>query len=88
MAGPDDLAAELLALAADDEAAVRAVLGLDSVSDSIVGFHAQQAVEKSLKAALASLDVAFPFSHDLERLIEICESAGSGCPRRSPMSTA
>lgn len=80
MAGPDDLVAELLALAADDEAAVRALIAVESVTESIVGFHAQQGVEKALKAALASRGVEFPFSHDLSRLMELCDSAGLSLP--------
>jgi hypothetical protein len=65
MASQSDLAAELLGLAADDEAALRALVPVEAVVDSIVGFHAQQTVEKALKAALASRSVDFPFSHDL-----------------------
>ena len=80
MAGHADLAAELLARAVEDEAAVRALLDVVSVSDEIVGFHAQQAVEKSLKAVLASGEVDFPFSHDLARLMEICDDAGVALP--------
>jgi hypothetical protein len=40
MATGRDLAEQLLRRAADDEAAVRAMLPLESVIDSIVGFHA------------------------------------------------
>jgi HEPN domain-containing protein len=80
MASQSDLAAELLGLAADDEAALRALVPVEAVADSIVGFHAQQTVEKALKAALASRSVDFPFSHDLARLMELCESAGLPLP--------
>lgn len=41
MADQHDLAAVLLARATDDEAAVRALLDVESVTDPIVGFHAQ-----------------------------------------------
>jgi len=34
-----------------------------------VGFHAQQCVEKYLKAVLASRSVEFPKTHDIEKLI-------------------
>jgi hypothetical protein len=40
-----DLAADLLALARDDLASAKALDAADSVSDTPVGFHAQQAVE-------------------------------------------
>jgi hypothetical protein len=43
----EDLAQSMLGLARDDEVAARALLPLDGVADSIVGFHCQQAVEKA-----------------------------------------
>jgi HEPN domain-containing protein len=75
MASLRDLAEELLDLGRDDEAAARALLDVGSVSDAIVGFHAQQAVEKALKAVLASRGVEFPFTHDLSGLVEFCRDA-------------
>ncbi len=66
-----DLAEQLLRKAVDDEEATRAMLPLEPVTDAIVGFHAQQAVEKSLKAVLAARDVEFPFVHDGEELTEV-----------------
>jgi HEPN domain-containing protein len=68
MATGRDLAEHLLRRAADDEAAARAMLPIESVTDSIVGFHAQQGVEKSLQAVLAMRDVEFPFIHDIGAL--------------------
>lgn len=41
------------------------------VDDEGVGFHAQQAIEKWLKAVLASRDVDFEYTHDLRRLIAL-----------------
>lgn len=74
----NDTAQGLLARARDDAAAVRAALPLVEVTDGIVGFHAQQAVEKSIKAILAASEVPFP--HDLEGLIERCAGAGIEIP--------
>ena len=54
----------LLVKAAEDERALSA----PDLSDSILGFHAQQAVEKLFKALLAQLNVDFEKTHDLERL--------------------
>src|SRR5437667_10662757 len=34
-------------------------------------FHAQQCIEKYLKARLQEADLAFPRSHDLERLLDL-----------------
>ena len=73
MASQKELADELLRLARDDEAAVRAMLSEPAVSNAIVCFHAQQAVEKALKAVLASRGVVFPFTHDLDGLVELCK---------------
>lgn len=38
----------------------------------IACFHAQQTAEKSLKAWLIANSLAFPFSHDLAKLIAVC----------------
>ena len=40
-------------------------------ADEIFGFHAQQAVEKLLKAWLASLGETYPLSHDLASLLDM-----------------
>jgi HEPN domain-containing protein len=37
----------------------------------MVCFHAQQAVEKSLKAVLALYDIDYPWRHDLGELMEL-----------------
>lgn len=39
------------------------------ISDEIVGFHAQQAVEKWLEAVLGSRGIEFEHTHDLRRLL-------------------
>ncbi len=44
-------------------------------------FHAQQAVEKALKAFLVSRQVDHPFTHDLVLLIGMCGAPLSGDPR-------
>ena len=80
MATSGDLARVLLTRAAEDEAAARALLPITDVTDSMVAFHAQQTVEKSLKAVLASRGVEFPFTHDLGALEELCTSAGIAIP--------
>jgi HEPN domain-containing protein len=75
-----DLARELVGLAENDRAAAAALLGIAGVSDAIVAFHAQQAVEKSLKAVLASSGVDFPFTHNLAALLQLCEDADVDVP--------
>lgn len=80
MATEEDLARELLRLAEDDLVAARALLPAPAVADAIVGFHAQQAVEKSLKAALAASGADFPFTHNVDLLMQLCEDAGLAVP--------
>jgi len=75
MASQADLARELLGLARDDEAAARAMLESDAVTDAIVGFHCQQAVEKALKAVLAASGADFPFAHDVDTGLASAQSA-------------
>jgi len=50
------------------------------VSDAIVGFHAQQAVEKAIKAFLTSSGIDYPFTHDLELLAALADHAGTSLP--------
>jgi hypothetical protein len=71
MASSADLAATLLELAAEDELMARSLLPVEGVTDAGIGLHAQQAVEKSLKAVLAFHGVEFPFTHDLDGLVRL-----------------
>ncbi len=43
----------------------------ETFSDEIFGFHAQQAVEKALKAWLAWLGVRYPKTHDIKQLLDL-----------------
>jgi HEPN domain-containing protein len=81
MSSPGDLPQVLLGLARDDEFAAKSLLPVEGVADSILGFHCQQAVEKSLKAALSSRGIEFPHTHDLDGLLELCEKDGLEVPR-------
>ncbi|MBN9494858.1 HEPN domain-containing protein [bacterium] len=46
----------------------------------MIGFHAQQAVEKWLKAVTAASGVRHSAIHDIDRLIEIVEASGVEVP--------
>jgi HEPN domain-containing protein len=90
-----DLAGDLLALAREDLVSAEALQREERVSDSPVGFHAQQAVEKALKAVIAGRGQDFPFTHDLGLLMQLCEDAGFTLPddlieadRLTPYATA
>lgn len=81
MSESTDVSRVLLDLAAGDELAARSLLPVEGVTDAVLGFHAQQAVEKSLKAMLALSDVEFPFTHDLEGLLRLCQKNGIDVPK-------
>jgi HEPN domain-containing protein len=54
-----------------DEFAMEKLIPDPASSDEIIGFHAQQAVEKLLKAVLANNAVPYPRIHDLTELIDL-----------------
>jgi len=68
-----DLAEGLLRKAQSDLDAAHACLAAERALDTVC-FHAQQAAEKALKAYLTAGGVEYPFSHNLEKLVEICAS--------------
>lgn len=66
--------------AEEDATAVREFAGNPEIGDSILGFHAQQAVEKWLKAVTAARGVRHSGIHDIDRLFEIVERIGVEIP--------
>jgi hypothetical protein len=66
----------LLIKAAQDEA----VLHGSGSSDEILGFHAQQAVEKLMKALLSQVGIVFERTHVLGRLETALIAAGESSP--------
>lgn len=67
---PLDLARILLSKARQDLEAMEVLIASD-VADEIVGFHAQQAVEKALKAVLTAADVRVGRTHDIAFLLSL-----------------
>ena len=59
---------------------VRALVDNASIADDVIGFHAQQAVEKAMKAVLAIHGVQFPRTHDLGFLLELADRDGVRIP--------
>jgi HEPN domain-containing protein len=80
MSAPTEVAQVLLTRAANDEHAARSLLAVPGIFDDTIGLHAQQAVEKSLKAVLAFNGIKFPYTHDLAGLIDLCEENGIHVP--------
>jgi HEPN domain-containing protein len=70
-------ARSLLRMAQKDFTALNG-MARDSVTfaDEIFGFHAQQAVEKGLKAWICLHGIEYPYTHQIGRLITILEQAG------------
>ncbi len=76
-----DLAARFSVKARSDEIALEKLADDPDVPDDLIGFHAQQAVEKLLKAALANAGVPPPRIHDLGRLVVLLNEAGLSPPQ-------
>jgi HEPN domain-containing protein len=70
----------LLKRATDDITLVRRVAEDVDIADAIIGFHAQQAVEKSIKAVLASHDVEYGKTHQLNYLVGRLTEKGLDLP--------
>ena len=69
----DQSIVELLHASRDDEAVL--AIGM-VVADRIFGFHAQQAVEKLLKAMIGAHGERFEHTHDLGTLLRHAEGLG------------
>jgi HEPN domain-containing protein len=72
----DPWAEKLLLKAAEDETAIQ----IDELTDGPFGFHAQQAVEKLIKALLSQLSIPFDYTHDISKLAQQLQVAGENLP--------
>ncbi len=63
-----------------DVDACRVLAAAPDTADVIVGFHAQQTIEKSLKAVLSHRAIEFPRTHDLAALMDLLADHGSPVP--------
>jgi HEPN domain-containing protein len=70
----------LLRKAREDADAVEKLASDQAIADSVVGFHAQQAAEKAMKAVLASCADEFPWTHDLRHLMDRLEGIATPLP--------
>lgn len=75
MAASDE-ARRLLAKAAEDEYVLDRLRSDPAAPDAALGFHAQQAVEKLLKAALFLAGAAPPRTHSLAELLDLAADHG------------
>jgi HEPN domain-containing protein len=61
----------LLAKARDYEVLIEEIISKERIRDEIIGFHAQQAAEKLLKALLMARNIPYRKTHDLRELIDL-----------------
>jgi HEPN domain-containing protein len=77
---PPDRPEVLLHKAQQDELVLQKLLSDLEVDDDTLGFHAQQAAEKLLKALLAWRGVDYPKTHNLRVLMELLTASGVQLP--------
>ena len=65
-----EISREWLNKAKDDLDVIEEIKNIKHLTN-MVAFHAQQAIEKSLKAVIDEFDLGFVKTHQLERLLEI-----------------
>lgn len=70
----------LLRLARRDAAAFTALLTVPDIDFPVACFHAQQAVEKAIKAVMHRENLEFRRTHDLEELAAVLEREGISVP--------
>lgn len=73
---PLERAGLLLAKARDDETVLEEIISNEKIRDEIIGFHAQQAAEKLLKALLMAKNIPYRRTHDLRELIDLIRDNG------------
>lgn len=73
--------ARFLLRRAGEDAYVLGQLAEDSEAASwVLGFHAQQAVEKAVKAVLTNQAIEYPRTHNLSLLLELLRKSEIGLP--------
>lgn len=75
--------AVMLDSAQQDLAVCRLLVGNGDISDAMLGFHAQQCVEKAIKALLSAHNVEFRRTHDLVNLLDLLEDNSMPVPPQS-----
>jgi len=61
---------------ARSDLALANLIEVEEISPEILAFHAQQAVEKALKALLVQRQVDFPRTHNIGMLFILCAESG------------
>lgn len=66
----------LLGMAEKDLKALVGMTDSEIFVEEVFGFHAQQAIEKALKAWMALLSMEYPFTHDISHLLRLLTDRG------------
>jgi HEPN domain-containing protein len=66
----------MLRMARKDFKALKGMMDIEIFEEEIFGFHAQQAIEKTLKGWIAFLGYEYPLTHDISTLLEFLEVNG------------
>ncbi len=89
-----DLAQRLMRKAAGDETILARLIEDEEIPDDGLGFHAQQAVEKMVKAVLAWNEIRYERTHNLAYLLKLLQEAevslppnADGLPELTPWAT-
>ena len=85
---PPDPPRVLLSKARDDERLALLVVDNLTVSDEQIGFLAQQAIEKAIKAVLSSQGIRYRRTHDIGELIDLLGTGGISYPAALDASVA
>jgi len=72
----------MLTMARKDLRAIEGMKDGEVFDVEIFGFHAQQSVEKALKAWLSFAGVEYPRTHDLEQLFAMLDDHGETIPEQ------
>ncbi len=64
-------ARRLMTAARSDLRAARLLAADTQQTGDVIGFHAQQAVEKAIKAVIVGAEVPIPYTHDLGFLLDV-----------------
>lgn len=79
----DDLARLLMEKAAGDEKILLRLIDEADIPDDGLGFHAQQAVEKRIKAVLAQNEIVYERTHNIAYLLKLLDDAGITKPNEA-----
>lgn len=85
MATSLDFARELAAAADRDLVLLRKNIADPEIPIEVLGFHCQQAVEKSIKSVLAIHEIEFRKIHDIKTLVDLAENAHLALPEGEPL---